>query len=102
MAAKPKQAPDDVPAALIGEPVGILPIGMTAYRIYKLQEDHEDQSLTVKYGYRLLGPKSQSFYLMRNLNDLSLMFALDKTGVPAAEFKEVWFTDKTGALCLAV
>lgn len=90
-----------VPDALIGEPVGILSIGLTVYRIYKLDEDHDDQALTVKYGYRLFGPKNQSFYLMRNLNAKSLMFAIDSEGHPSDTFKNVWFTDVDGQLKIA-
>lgn len=100
MTTKQKFSPT-VPDALIGEPVGILSIGMTVYRIYKLNEDHDDQALTVKYGYRLFGPKNQSFYLMRNLNDMSLMFAIDSEGHPADTFKNTWFTDKGGQLKIA-
>lgn len=78
----------DVPIA------GVFVSGMQIFRAIKLEEEADDQPGIVKFGYRLIGPRDQEYYLMRVQGNPHLMIAMDmRRRIAAPTFKGTIFTD---------
>ena len=77
------------------EVVTVFVSGYQIFRAIRLDEDAEDQSESVKFGYRLIGPQGQEYYLMRVTTRPEILVAMDmEKKVKAPPFAKRVFTDK--------
>lgn len=81
------------------EVVGVFVSGYQIFRAIKLDEEGEDISRASKFGYKLIGPEEQIFYLMRVTGHPYLLIAMDiKNRVQAPVFSKIVFSDKNNEL----
>ena len=82
--------------------VGVFVSGMQIFRAIKLDEDAPDQPDATKFGYRLVGPRGQEYYLMRVNGQPHMMLAMDmKRRIKAPAFGSTIFTDAEKELKVA-
>lgn len=81
---------------------GVFSSGYQIFRAYRLDEEHKEQSKGTKFGYRLVGPHSQEYHLMRVNGRPHLLIAMDmKKRTQPLQFNKVVFTDKDDDLRIA-
>lgn len=68
--------------------------GFQIFRAIRLDENSDEQSEAVKFGYKLIGPDNQVYHLMRTQSRPEIMLAMDMTKmVKAPPFVNRVFTD---------
>lgn len=69
--------------------------GYQIFRAIRLDESADEQPQSVKFGYKLIGPRGQEYYLMRVTTRPEIMLAMDMNKkIKAPEFAKRVFTDK--------
>lgn len=87
---------------MIEKPVGVFVSGYQIFRAYKLDESGDDQPNNTKYGYRLVGPRKQEFFLARVSSKPHILLAFDlEKRIIAEPFKGSFFSDQNTELVIA-